>query len=294
MDETSLLITSLEDQLVRGFRLCQAIQALTWEERLALASHDPAALTAYVEEKEALLDELAQTEDQRRTVVQELSQKFSLNSPDPSLAGMAVALPSEESSRIMRLREGTLALSGEIRELTAGNQVMASSGLERVAALRDALMLPNNFVDGKGNPMYDTGNDHDNPTPGIIWRSVEPGQRFPQNIDGKSTFPPLFTARIAARSAHSSGDSPTIQAAAGSPQSALNCAGPASTGDELRQVGDRLKQAQVELKSWLSQKEDASTPEAISALHNQESMYRAVLEVGKRAISAMNLFDISS
>ena len=61
---------------------------------------------------------------------------------------------------------------------------------------------------------------------------------------------------------------------------------------EVRLTKDRLEKSQIELKSLLSQKEDVNLTEAISYLQHQQTVYQTVLEVGKRAISALSLFDL--
>jgi hypothetical protein len=141
MEEISTRLTTLEELLVREFRACQVIHALTREERQALTRNDTRAVSAAVEEKEALLDELGQVEDQRRMLAQELARELGIAgiSP-PTIAEIATALGAEEGGRINRLREGILALSGEIRELTSGNRALAVAALERVDAVQTFLL----------------------------------------------------------------------------------------------------------------------------------------------------------
>ena len=308
MDEVATLITALEDHLVQGFRTCQATLELVKEERLALVRDDAGAVRASAEQIEASLDELMKVEEQNCAIVQELSRKFHLASPSPTLSEVASALHPEEGSRIKCLREGVLELACEIRELSGGNLALATATIEdvdRVAAFPKELykQVPFsqpqrapfiNSVDGKGNRLYDTGTNNGNPTPEIILHSVGPGQKIPQHIDGNSNFSPLFPAHIAARNEYIGGDSTAIRATAGSFQEALNGARRASTANEARQNGNRLEKAQHELKSQRSQKENGNPPAAISALHNRETIVQVVLEVGNRAISAMKLFELLS
>jgi hypothetical protein len=47
----------------------------------------------------------------------------------------------------------------------------------------------------------------------------------------------------------------------------------------------------IETQSLLSKNEDVNMAEGIAQLANQETTYNAVLEVSKRAISALSLFD---
>ena len=63
----------------------------------------------------------------------------------------------------------------------------------------------------------------------------------------------------------------------------------------MRQVTttiDHLEKTNLSLKSLLSEKEDVNMAEAIAMMQAQETTYQAVLEVGQRAISALNLFDV--
>jgi len=69
----------------------------------------------------------------------------------------------------------------------------------------------------------------------------------------------------------------------------------ATNGARQRQVSsskDHLELANLSLKNLLSDKEDVNMAEAVAMLSSQETTYKAVLEVGHRAISALNLFDV--
>lgn len=140
MDKTPSMVTSLEDVLVQEFRACQNLHTLTKDERVALFQNDVTKLTDLVEHKEALLDELGQIEDHRRMIVQNLAQSFGVQSSSPTIAEISAVLNSEPSDRISRLREGILALTGDIRDLTDGNQALAISALERVDAVQAFLL----------------------------------------------------------------------------------------------------------------------------------------------------------
>ena len=138
--DPSLMLNTLEDLLVREFRACQTLLTLTKDERQALAKNDVRALSTLVEQKEAWLDELAQIEDRRRMVVQEIARLLPLISPTPSVAELAGALEPEVGGRINRLRDGITALSGEIRELSSGNRALAASALERTDAVQSLIV----------------------------------------------------------------------------------------------------------------------------------------------------------
>ncbi len=154
---------------------------------------------------------------------------------------------------------------------------------------------PFTLVDSNSDGEYDSVTY--NGDAGVILRNIGPGQSITQNVNGDAAFSPLFAAIISARDALNSGDKTAIQTALGQLQSASdNLNGAITTnGARQRQVQaamDRIGKTQTELKSLLSQKEDVNMAEAISQLSNQETVYQAVLEVGKRAISVVNLFDL--
>jgi hypothetical protein len=183
--ESTALVHSLEDLLVKEFRLCQALHALTQEERQALSLQDVPAVSRLIEHKEALLDEMAQLEDQRRGVAQELGGQLGLavksstetwplstdgrpRTDTPSIAELAgamraVRLPSHTgglypaAERLLTLREGIVALAGQIQELTSGNRALAVSALERVDALQTFLLdlyKPNLYYTPPGAPAH--------------------------------------------------------------------------------------------------------------------------------------------
>jgi hypothetical protein len=83
---------------------------------------------------------LGQVEDQRRMLAQDLAREMGIAAASPTIAEIATALSPEEGGRINRLREGILALSGEIRELTGGNCALAVAALERVDAVQTFLL----------------------------------------------------------------------------------------------------------------------------------------------------------
>lgn len=137
---------------------------------------------------------------------------------------------------------------------------------------------------------------------GVMLQTLSPGQTITQNIIGVTIFPKLFQAITDARDALNDDTEPydvtDTANALGMLQEAVNdINNEASTvnGARKRQVGmvmQRIEKTQIELKSLLSQKEDVNMIEAISMLRLQEITYQTVLEVGNRAISAINLFDI--
>jgi len=154
-----------------------------------------------------------------------------------------------------------------------------------------------NVTVGVPNPPGDTS--------GAISHTIERGQTVRVNIDGSATFQPFFNALIAARDALQAPAFSTanLSAAITALDSAVNSnnAGPSpslsvvrtTNGDRLKQVNmalDRMTQTGNALKNLLSHKEDANLAETISLLNHQQTVYQAVLAVGKNAIPA-SLFD---
>jgi flagellar biosynthesis/type III secretory pathway chaperone len=133
-------LTTLEDLLVKEFRACQALQALTKDERQALASGHIEELTRLVERKEAQLDEMGDLENKRRALVQELNRSCNLQPDSATLADLLGALPPDPAGRLGRLAEGILTLLVDVRDMTHGNRAIASTALERADAIQTFLL----------------------------------------------------------------------------------------------------------------------------------------------------------
>ena len=132
---------------------------------------------------------------------------------------------------------------------------------------------------------------------GMILRSLSPDLTMTANLDGSATLSPAFAALIAARDALYSSDAGNIQVAVAGLQSALKGVSEARAliGARHRQVTNvagRLEAAQTALKSLLSQREDADMAETLSSLAQQQTVLQAVLEVGQRTLTTLNLFDL--
>jgi len=161
---------------------------------------------------------------------------------------------------------------------------------------------PFSGVDNNADGLYDAvayaGDDKDH---GTILRTVGPGQSIAQNITGEVAFTAIFQGIIQARNALNDPNTASDKTALESAMAALNQGitdlNNASTTNGARQrqvksIGERLESTQIELASLLSQKEDVNMAEAISLMTAQENVYQAVLEVGQRTISALNLFQM--
>lgn len=132
---------------------------------------------------------------------------------------------------------------------------------------------------------------------GLMQRSLGPGQTIIANILGGTTFSPLFEALILARDALNAADLSALSSAVTALQGALDTVleARAINGTRQQQVQASIHQSeetQLMMKRLLSEKEDVSMVEAIAELRNQETIYQAVLEVGRRTLAALNLFDL--
>jgi hypothetical protein len=139
-ERTHELQGALEDLLVREFRACQALCAFTKEERAALTKDDATTLSELVEKKEALLDEIGLTEESRRTLIQELATETGAPEKSTTLADLLPMLDPTIAGRLGRLREGILALSGEVRDLTSGNLALTNTAIDRIDAVQSFLL----------------------------------------------------------------------------------------------------------------------------------------------------------
>ena len=134
------LQANLEDLLVREFRACQGLSAYTKEERAALTSNNVEKLSELVDKKEALLDEIGMVEESRRSVVESLAREIGQAGKCSTLTELLPHLESAIAGRLSRLREGILALSSEVRDLTSGNVALTNSALEHNDALQSFLL----------------------------------------------------------------------------------------------------------------------------------------------------------
>lgn len=140
MEDIPGMVTSLEDILVKEFRICQSLHTITKDERLALTKNDVPALSTLVEQKEALLDDLTQIEDYRRMLSQNLGEVFGIRAVSPTLTELSTSLNPDIGGRIIHLRDGILAIAEEIKVLTSGNRALAMAAMDRVDAVQTFLL----------------------------------------------------------------------------------------------------------------------------------------------------------
>ena len=132
---------------------------------------------------------------------------------------------------------------------------------------------------------------------GIMSHDVGLGQPVVKNINNSAALTGMFDAVSRAKTALLNNDLTELNAAFADIAASQKEIGDlqATNGSRQRQVStsiDRLQASNLVLKSLLSDKEDVNMAEAVAQLSSQENTYKAVLEVGSRAISALNLFDV--
>ena len=167
MDKKTIIqkqLALLEGVLVNEFRTCQSLQDIVAGERLALSQGNVPKLSNLVEEKEVLLDQLGQIEDERRKAVQELSLALEENSETPTVFSLLSRLNSEVAGRLGRLCDGISTIVGQVRQYNDGNQALAASALERVDIVQNYLLsliqIPENYQPPGSHPI---------PVQSIVW-----------------------------------------------------------------------------------------------------------------------------
>ncbi|NUM48039.1 MAG: hypothetical protein HUU38_25315 [Anaerolineales bacterium] len=132
---------------------------------------------------------------------------------------------------------------------------------------------------------------------GLIQRTLGTGNTVTANIDGDVTFTPLLTAFITARDALNNDDPIAVQAAVTGLQTALADEMQARSLNGLRQrqvrtAQTRLEDTQTFLTKQLDKAENADMVETVTLLRQQENTYQTVLEVSRRALEMVSLFDV--
>ncbi len=132
------LMTALEDFLVKEFRVLQTLLNLSREERQALTKNDAMRLVTLTEEKEAILDELGQLDEGRKTVSESLAVMLAV--PASTLTALFPHLESAAAERLGRLSEGITTLIQQSKEINQGNQALAAYKIEYLDAAQAYLL----------------------------------------------------------------------------------------------------------------------------------------------------------
>ncbi|MEN6522755.1 MAG: hypothetical protein ABFD14_03420 [Anaerolineaceae bacterium] len=129
-----------------------------------------------------------------------------------------------------------------------------------------------------------------------MMRSIGQNSKVIMNIDGNDTITPLIQALIEARNNLATNNTSDLPGTLDKIKTALETLTAARTenGTRMRQIEtsiSNMEKSDIAIHAILSSKEDTSMAEAYSLLASQENTYQAVLEVGSRTLSALNLFD---
>jgi flagellar biosynthesis/type III secretory pathway chaperone len=143
-------LTALEDALVGEFRAYQTLVALTQDERQALLANSPLPLQDVLAQKETVLGNLERLESARQTALEAWAKIAGVEAY--TLADILPSLDDASSERLKRLRDGILALTIQLRDLSQGNRALANSALEGVAAVHSFLLSLSQVSTGYQRP----------------------------------------------------------------------------------------------------------------------------------------------
>ena len=127
-------------------------------------------------------------------------------------------------------------------------------------------------------------------------RGIGQSSEVTMNINGDQAIAPLIQAMIKARDNLQANNTTDLPDSLDELESAMDTLVVKQTanGARMRQVEtgiSNMEDADINLQAILNQKENTDLLEAAAVLKSQETAYQIVLEVGNRAISALNLFD---
>jgi flagellar biosynthesis/type III secretory pathway chaperone len=140
MRKTEERLAQLEETLVSEFRLLQSLLEVTQKESSALLKGSQSILMPIVEDKEAILDQLATLEETRQIVTQELGSDFGINEKQVTVKSLLPHLQEERAQRIRRLCDGIQALSEQQRGLNLSVSTMAQSWIEMIHSTQAYLL----------------------------------------------------------------------------------------------------------------------------------------------------------
>jgi len=131
---------------------------------------------------------------------------------------------------------------------------------------------------------------------GTMQRNLGPDQSVTLNVRGDQALDGLLQNLVLAANALKQNDTASLETILGTLRSSLDTMGEyrTSNGARLRQAESAssfLQTMKTETESLLSRNENLNMAEGITLLANQETTYNAVLEVSRRAISGLSLFD---
>jgi flagellar biosynthesis/type III secretory pathway chaperone len=134
------LINSLEDLLVKEFRVLQNLISVSQNERVALTTGDTDQIIKLVEEKEAILDQVSLLEDERRNLTAKLMLEMGIDDPDLSMEVVFRKSGKEASQRLARLNDGIMTLAAQARDISEWNKAYAVSTLDWLSATQNYML----------------------------------------------------------------------------------------------------------------------------------------------------------
>lgn len=202
-----------------------------------------------------------------------------------------------------------LATSG-LSDTMSADERKNALGVEMDGLLKQAIDLANTNVKGQyifaGNKINtrpftvdDNGVITYNGDTGVMSRNLGPGQSVTINTVGRDAFMHLMQTISQARDALNTNQTDNLRDLLGDLQTDLDtvsmyCSANGARMRQVDQASDYLTKSKTEMESLLNSNENINTAEGISLLNNQQTTYQAVLEVSKRAISSLSLFDYLS
>jgi flagellar biosynthesis/type III secretory pathway chaperone len=143
-------LTALEDALVSEFRAYQTLVALTQDERQALLANNLTALQEVLAQKETLLGSLERLESARQAALGAWALAAQVKAH--TLTEILPSLEGDSAERLKRLRDGILALTGRLREMSQGNRALADAALDGVEAVHNFLLSLSQVSTGYQRP----------------------------------------------------------------------------------------------------------------------------------------------
>jgi flagellar biosynthesis/type III secretory pathway chaperone len=143
-------LTALEDALVGEFRAYQSLVALTQTERQALVANNLTTLQEALAQKETLVGNLERLESARQTALEAWAGVTGIEAH--TLTDILSSLDTASSERLKRLRDGILALTTQLCEMSQGNRALANSALDGVTAVHNFLLSLSQVSTGYQRP----------------------------------------------------------------------------------------------------------------------------------------------
>jgi flagellar hook-associated protein 3 FlgL len=276
---------------------------------------------AYLERKISSGKEIGVASDNPNIAVASLTLRSSLKMNDAYLATMSasdnwMAATEKGLADIVELAKRTLDLSSASLSDTQGANERLITSREIAAILDQGIEIGNTNLSGSyifAGFQVDTAPFTYTPPPAPpppalgtvtyngdmnnIVRSVGPGHNLTINIDGNTTFFALFDSMDRIRVALENNDTVALRTAIDTnlrPALDRIIMTRTTTGArqrDLQSIIDRTEKTQIQMKNLISKREDTKIADAVTELRLYENSYQAVLEVNRRALSTLNLFD---